>query len=265
MVTKTEEYDTGLTLPSPDINGDGKIDIEDLIILIEYWGQDDPMCDIAPPPFGDSIVDVLDLELLMSYWGQPIDDPTLIAHWALDEAQGVVAYDSAGINDAVTFGGPLWQPSDGRVDGAIQLDGVDDYVIIGAPPNPADGPFSVLVWVNGGAPGQVVVSQQGAANWLMADAEGNLKTELKSNLRGAAELQSQTIITDGEWHRIGFVWDGSNRILYVDSIAVAQDTQDGLKGSDNGLYIGCGKAMEPGTYFSGLIDDVRIYNRAITP
>ena len=46
---------------------------------------------------------------------------------------------------------------------------------------------------------------------------------------------------------------------------VAQDTQDGLKGSDSDLYIGCGKAMEPGTFFSGLIDDVRIYNRVVIP
>ena len=48
-------------------------------------------------------------------------------------------------------------------------------------------------------------------------------------------------------------------------VIVAQDTQNGLEGSFNGLYIGCGKNMQPGTYFSGLIDDVRIYNRAVKP
>ena len=47
--------------------------------------------------------------------------------------------------------------------------------------------------------------------------------------------------------------------------AVAEDAQDNLEGSENGLYIGTGKAMEPGTYWSGLIDDVRIYTRAVTP
>jgi hypothetical protein len=31
------------------------------------------------------------------------------------------------------------------------------------------------------------------------------------------------------------------------------------------LYIGCGKGTESGTYFSGLIDDVRIYNRIVSP
>jgi len=78
-------------------------------------------------------------------------------------------------------------------------------------------------------------------------------------------LVSDFVITDGEWHRIGFVWDGSNRTLYVNDIEVAKDAQDGLESATGGFYIGTGKAMEPGTYFSGLIDDVRIYDRALNP
>ena len=103
------------------------------------------------------------------------------------------------------------------------------------------------------------------ADWLATDAEGNLMTELKGIGRSAGPLYSETVITDGQWHRIGLVWDGSRRILSVDGVAVADDTQPGLEGSQMGLYIGTGKAMEPGTYFSGLIDDVRIYNRAVSP
>jgi N-acetylneuraminic acid mutarotase len=261
-----EQYDVGFTFPALDFNGDGIVDIEDLIILIENWEQDDPMCDIAPAPFGDGIVDVLDLELLMSYWGQSVDDPTLIAHWALDEAEGIIAQDNAGTNDGVTFGDPLWQPSGGMVDGAIELDGIDDCLIVGSIPNPTEGPFSVLAWVKGGAPGQVVLSQIGGANWLCTDSiKGNLMTELKGTGWGAAELLSETNITDGNWHRTGLVWDGSNRTLYVDGVVVAEDAQTNLFGSEGGLYIGTGKAMEPGSFWSGLIDDVRIYSRAVSP
>jgi hypothetical protein len=72
------------------------------------------------------------------------------------------------------------------------------------------------------------------------------------------------VITDGNWHRIGFVWDGSHRKLYVDGVVAAEDTQPPLAGSVDGLYIGCGKAMEAGTFWSGLIDDVRIYNRVVS-
>ncbi|MHC4534360.1 MAG: Kelch repeat-containing protein [Planctomycetota bacterium] len=267
-ISRVEEYDTGFIFtpqPQPDFNGDGLVDIKDLLKLIESWGRDDPMVDIAPP-FGDGIVDALDLELVMNYWGQPVDDPTLIAHWALDETEGTIAWDSAGTNDAVTFGDPLWLPTGGIVDGAIQLDGIDDYIITSPVLNPADGPFSVLAWIKGGAPWQTVISEPGSANWLSADlSNGSLITELKASGRSGAPLLSQTVITDGNWHRIGFVWDGLNRTLYVDGVVAVEDTQDSLHGLNSGLYIGTGKAMESGTFFSGLIDDVRIYDRAVTP
>ena len=86
-------------------------------------------------------------------------DPTLIAYWALDEMEGTVAHDSSGDNDANIIGDPVWQPDGGIVDGALQLDGVDDYVLTGFVLNPADGPFSVFAWTKGGSPGQTIVSQ----------------------------------------------------------------------------------------------------------
>jgi len=61
------------------------------------------------------------------------------------------------------------------------------------------------------------------------------------------------------------VWDGSQRILYVDDVEVARDTQGGLEGSVGGLYIGTGKNLAAASFWSGLIDDVRIYNRVVTP
>jgi hypothetical protein len=63
-------------LPNVDFNGDGTVDIKDLEILVEYWGQNEPPVDIAPRPFGDGVVDVKDLEVLMNYWGQDVRQPT---------------------------------------------------------------------------------------------------------------------------------------------------------------------------------------------
>jgi N-acetylneuraminic acid mutarotase len=263
VVSTVEEYDPGL--PPPDFNGDQKIDIEDLLLLIEYWGQDEPAIDFAPP-LGDGIVDTQDLELLMSYWQQEPDDPTLIAHWALDEAEGIMAQDKAGGNDAYIIGDPLWQPAGGIVDGAIQLDGVDDCAVTGPIPDFSAGPLSVISWIKGGAPSQVILSQMGVSNWLCTDPSGGtLMTELKSPGQDGISLESEVAITDGDWHRLGLVWDGFYRTLYVDGVAVAGDIQNGMESSENGLYIGVGKTMQSGTYFSGLIDDVRIYNRVVIP
>jgi len=53
--------------------------------------------------------------------------------------------------------------------------------------------------------------------------------------------------------------------LYVDDAAAITDTQDHLGSSYSGLNIGAGKNLEAGSFWSGLIDDVRIYNRAVEP
>ncbi len=206
------EYD-----PNPlivDFNGDGIVDCADICMMVEYWHTDEPFYDIAPRPFGDSFVDVQDLIVLSEHLFEEVNDSTLIAHWALDETEGDIAQDSAGDNFGLVVGGPVWQPAGGQVNGAIQLDGADDAIIAGPVLNPADGPFSILAWVQGGAPGQVFISQEGAANWLLADPSGgNLMTELGVFGRFVGPLLSQTTVTDGNWRHVGLAWDGSDRIL----------------------------------------------------
>jgi hypothetical protein len=247
-----------------DFDGSGAVDTSDLLRLIESWGQDDPLCDIGPGPWGDGTVDAADLEVLMSYWGREVNDPSLVAHWPLDEMDGVVVHDQAGRNDGLLMGLPQWQPQGGMVAGALELNGMT-FVTATAPLSPADGPFSVLAWVKGGGPGQTILSQQGVANWLMTDAGGGLATELSQSGRAAAMLVSEAIITDGNWHRIGFAWDGAHRRLYADDALAAEDSQNSLPGSSGNLVLGAAKNMAAGSFFSGLIDDVRIYNRAVKP
>ena len=249
-----------------DFNGDGLVDSADICIVADHWGENYSLCDIGPTPFGDGIVDVQDLIAFSEHLFEEVIDPTLVAHWAMDETEGDIAHDSAGDNIGYVMGGPIWQPDAGQINGAIQLDGVDDVMVAGAPLNPAAGPFSVLAWVKGGAPGQAIISEPGGPDWLSLDPlTGYLMTELTNSGRGATILMSQATIADGGWHRIGFIWDGGIRTLLVDGVAVAQDTQSNLESPTSGFYIGTGKAMAPGTYFSGLIDDVRIYNRAVSP
>ncbi|MBN1359832.1 MAG: PD40 domain-containing protein [Sedimentisphaerales bacterium] len=58
--------------PVVDFNADGVVDIEDLRILIDCWGQSDPSVDIGPMPWGDGIVDVNDLKVLIRHWGEVV-------------------------------------------------------------------------------------------------------------------------------------------------------------------------------------------------
>jgi serine/threonine protein kinase/Tol biopolymer transport system component len=257
-------------LPIVDFNGDGQVDGKDVLCMVAHWGTDDPVCDIGPFVWGDGTVELQDLIVLAEYLGKEFVDSTLIAHWALDESEGGTAKDSVGGEDAFVMGEPVWQPTGGMVGGALELDGIDDCVIIGFAWNPSEGPFSVLTWIKGGAPDQVVISHSRGFegdNLLMVGAEGKLVTEFGSSNGANNALLSETVITDGKWHRIGFVWDGSYRHLYVDGAEVASDAEPlpGLESGEGSVYIGAGNGIQPDSLWSGLIDDVRIYNRAVRP
>ena len=146
-----------------DLDQDEEVGMNDLLMMIQSWGTDDRTCDIGPMPWGDGVVDEADLEVLMAYWGQEMYPPAgLIAHWKLDETDGLTAHDNLGDNDGTLMGAPVWQPEAGIIDGALALDGVDDYVVVNRIFNPSHGPFSVFAWIKGGEPGQVIVSCQWA-------------------------------------------------------------------------------------------------------
>jgi len=250
-------------LPVVDFNGDGRVNGKDVVVLTQHWGESDSVCDIGPYAWGDGIVDEQDLFMLAEYLEEDVNDPTLVAHWGLDETEGAVACNCVGDCDAMVMGGAAWQPDGGVFGGALALDGVDDCIVTDPVPALSAGPFSILAWVKGGTPDEVIVSG-GAADWLYTNpADGSLMTALSSIAGNGVPLFSNVVITDGRWHRIGLVWDGTSRVLLVDEQEVARDEQAELAIPDAGLIIGAGAAAN--RFFSGQIDDLRIYRRAVKP
>ena len=259
--------------PIVDLNGDGIVDSADMCIMVDYWGTDETLCDIGPMPWGDGIVDVQDLIVLSEHLFEEIYPVELIGYWKLDEEEGDIAYNSIGNNYGILSGDPTWQPDSGQVAGALEFDGINDYVETGFVLDPAYGAFSVFAWIQGGAPGQVIISQSDGIGtgetWLGMDAlGGNLMTGLRppDTRSPTPPMVSDFVITDGQWHHIGIVVTAHGvRNLYADGMRVAADTQGvNLPSSNGGLYLGTDKNLDAGTLFSGLIDDIRIYNVALS-
>jgi len=252
-----------------DFNTDGNVNLKDFSHFASYWERNEPSVDIAPQP-RDGIVDIRDAAALLDYW---LEDLFVLARWRLDETEGNVAADDVGDNDGTLQGDPTWRPAGGRLAGALELDGIDDYLSTDFILDPADGPFSVYAWIKGGAPGQVVISQTNGTgygwSWLCVDEEGGFMTHLRT--RGARgfgpPLYSHVPITDGDWRRVGIVWDGAYRYLYVDGAEVGKDAVSASKLTEatGGLYFGAAKNLDPATHWLGLIDDIRIYNQVIAP
>jgi len=237
----------------------------------------DPACADDRCPEGDlnqdCRVDLPDLVIFSSQWldGRQGAQEGLEAHWKLDEGAGLYAADSTH-NDYTgeLLNGPVWQPTGGMFGGALQFDGAGDFVAAPFVLNPADGPLSVFAWVNGGASQEVIITQTNDAGggvgreWLQIDPAGTLVTRLTD---GTSKLACDVVITDGNWHHVGVVWDGSRRYLYVDGAEAARDLLplDELQACDGPMYIGAGKTLAGYMFWSGLIDDVRIYARAVGP
>lgn len=222
---------------------------------------------------GDCWVNLSDLVIFSTQW---LDGCALVqeleGHWKLDEDSGLYAADSSGNTYTGELrNGPVWQPTGGMVAGALLFDGNEDYVDVPFVLNPADGPLSVFAWVNGGNAQEleVIITQKNddvggvGREWLQIESTGTLVTRLTD---GISKLACDVVITDGAWHHVGAVWDGSRRYLYVDGDEAARDEEplDGLQGCTGEMYIGAGKTLN-NSCWSGLIDDVRIYTRAVGP
>lgn len=198
----------------------------------------------------------------------PLPPPKPLAHWKLDETEGNIAHDDTGRYHSSLNGNPVWQTTEGKIDGALAFDGVDDYVSTPFILNARYTTLSVFAWIKGGEPGQMIISQTNGtgfgATWLCADTQGG--TLMTSLMDPQPVLVSESVITDGQWHHIGLVWDGSIRCLYVDGAEVAKDISvlSYAVPCDGGLHIGAGKELNTGTFFSGLIDDIHIYGVALS-
>lgn len=254
---------------APDFNHDGVVNLLDFACLAQQWLALEPLLDIAPAPDGDDRIDWLDLAGVGMYW---LKYPNLVAHWLLDETEGDLAADVLGRFDGTLHGGPLWRPGGGAIGGALELDGIDDYVSARTVLRPTDGPFTVFVWIKGGRPGQVILSQADASGagvaWIATDAvTGAIVTHLTDGGRMTVPLVSEQVVTDGRWHRVRLVWTGRRRHLYVDGREVAADARDlgSLRPSSAGFLLGAGEGLAPGTFWSGMVDDVRFYDRAVQP
>ena len=109
------------------------------------------------------------------------------------------------------------------------------------------------------------MSQSSGHDWLVVDFNGTIMTDLHGSGRGAKGLYSHTVIADGQLHRVALTWGEVKRKLYVDGVMVAEDEPTFPPDVSESLYIGCGADRSPETFFSGLIDDICIYNRAVRP
>ncbi len=197
----------------------------------------------------------------------------LVGHWTFDEDDmaGALAYDrSTSFATGTLTNGPVRVA--GRIGQALNFDGGDDYVDIGTPASLSlSGPMSVCAWING--------KNLGGSNAIFSNEFGGgsqytFETFTSgANLHfywigagGLEEFFTGDILTDNRWyHTCAVRISDSNVKIYLDAVeqSVTNSGASGIPASAADTAIGREGLLNAG-YFRGSIDDVRIYNRALS-
>jgi len=202
-----------------------------------------------------------------------------IAHWALDDGAGTIASDSSygGKNAGVVNGDPNWVA--GTIGGALELNG-DDYVDCGNPDilNIGTGDWTVSAWIQTTQTEKGTVFANGGDDsdgirYALAMNESNdekMTLTLDDNV-DKVQVKGATVVIDGSWHHVVAMRAGATASVYVDGILDGTETlpegYDLSGASQQNALIGAIWSQSDGVikkFFAGLIDDVRVYDRALS-
>ncbi len=195
--------------------------------------------------------------------------PGLVGYWTFDEGQGSTAHDISGNGlDGKLNGNPKWVA--GHLGSALDFDGSDDYVEV--PNNPLlslTDAITIAAWTNmrANASGEMAIVSKGgwAANDLpyeLTETPGDVIFWQFYNDAGR-DTCSPTSPPVGEWHHIGATYDGKVFKCYIDG-KLAEEWAYAGKMPKNTAAMAIGRRSRGGTMFNGMIDDVAIYDRALS-
>ena len=206
----------------------------------------------------------------------------LVGYWLFNEGSGSLANDISGcgnhgrlINMSPNIQSSGWNGS--KFGGGLHFDGVDDYVEnnMDASLNFGNGNFSCSVRIKGIPPvidGGFVISkydnQISSARWsIELRSTGYINAHMRDANGNQMQASGAISIDDDRWHHIVVQRIGDTIYLYIDRILDNFGT-NALVGSTDiaaPLRIGTISITDVSTFhFNGSIDEVRIYNRALS-
>src|SRR3989344_5397538 len=243
--------------------------------LVGYWSMN------APDVAGTTAYDRSGNSKNGSALGQDISAQGLVGWWKLDEGTGTSAGDSSGQGNTGTLaaspGTPTWTTSSKIGANALSFDGADDYVNMVDPANGSldfgTNSFSFYAWFKGAtAAGQSFIAKRDLSGPFAgydlhtADLAGDIRGRISDDL-GNYYTSTWSSTNDGNWHHVMVVVDRSANTfkIYGDGVQRGSDTSIAGVGSvSNAMAFRIGSGSNDASFYLGQVDDVRIYNRAIS-
>ena len=215
----------------------------------------------------------------------------LVGYWTFDGAETVwtsttagTTLDKSGQNNTgtLTSMNQATSPVAGKIGQGLYFDGSNDYVNIGSVANDVSGDISIVVWVKANNNHTAAAFRKGTilahhsstgANkgviFFIGDA-GNVGNDNEllvfDGTTGSYEITTNTVVGDNKWHYIVYVLSGTTGTIYVDGVSKGTHTANWTYASNDKWSVGqeWDDAITS-DFLDGIIDDVRIYNRALLP
>jgi len=205
----------------------------------------------------------------------------LVAHYKFDEGTGTTANDSSGNNNIGTLiNGPTW--TTGKIGGALNFDGVNDYVDLSNDQtyglSSATSEKTISAWVKTTAGDASIVGMRGSVDVPVFDVQVGFDGVDNSNTgrisflvrddasAGLRHIHGTIAVNDGAWHHVVVTRNSSKLMtIYVDgkSESSGADTM-GSSVTIADARIGDEPMNTSIPNMNGSIDEVRVYNRALT-
>ncbi len=193
--------------------------------------------------------------------------PGLVAAYSFDEATNTIATDDSGNGKTGTVVGAA--SGVGKFGAALSFNGTGDNVALPALGTFYKSSFTYEAWVRKASSKQDVAvvgtwagGQNGGPMIWVDHISGRYYLTLNAGSL-TQYLDSGRAPVVGQWQHLAASYDGSTARFYVDGAVVASKAFTGNVGDSNGWRIGAYGAS-PGGFWDGLIDEVRIYDRALT-
>ena len=224
--------------------------------------------------FSDQFISAYTLRAKNSKPSDKLLTDGLVGHWTFNEGKGLTAYDFSGNdNHGTLVGAPDW--SENRFfeeDRALEFDGVGDYVDISYTGFPVMTSITVSAWYR---PNQAsgkyshLVTRYGPNGISFSLYQASSKLEFYINGGGEANLiiSDNDVIIENTWHHIVGIFNGEtkNQEVFINGLSAGKRNYNVvLNNSNTNIVIG-DSAYHDVSKFDGQIDEVRIYNRALSP
>ena len=185
-----------------------------------------------------------------------------VAWWKFDEGTGTIAHDSAGSNNGTIYGA-TW--TTGKIAGALSFNGTSNYVDCGSGPSNYDN-ITVSAWMKTSTKGVLVSNRYNSGSYGTWYSLYSSSIEIGDNSQGGYRgITFNTPTLNNVWHHIVYTKNGTSHAIYVDGSLDQTFTSNADISWVQPLFIGkrWNKSYDV-FWFNGIIDDVRIYNRALS-